>query len=263
MQPQQQFTGSEQGPAPTSSPLKPRRRLSGITWMLIVIAIFFVLGWAITALKKQSAPGVSRRAATVERTTFGVNDFENVEDGVSFGAVDPPDGPADKAGLVGGDIITSFDGRAVRDRDGLIDLLRQTPAGKTVEVIYLRDGEVRKTKLITISSQQLDELADAFADRPSGQAQLGFDDNDAERVSIPGTKMHGVQLHSVRPNGPAFLAGIQEGDIVVEFDGAPIRTVLELFLRVRRSVPYSTVKVIVMRGAEQVEIQVKMGRRRR
>jgi S1-C subfamily serine protease len=234
-----------------------------MTWMLIVIAVFFVLGWAISARKKQSAPAVIRPAATAERTTFGVNDFENVEDGVSFGAVDPPDGPADKAGLAGGDVITGFDGRAVKGRDELNDLLRQTPAGKSVEVIYLRDGEVRKTKLTTISNQQIDELAKAFEDRASGQGQLGFDDNDAERVSIPGTKMHGVKLNSIRPNGPAYLAGIQEGDIIVEFDGAPIRTVLELFLRVRRSIPYSTVKVFVMRGAERVEIQVKMGRRRR
>jgi len=59
---------------------------------------------------------------------------------------------------------------------------------------------------------------------------------------------------------PADMAGIKDGDIVIEFDGVPIRTEDELEMRVRRAVPYSTIKVVVMRGEEKVEIPVKIGR---
>ena len=56
------------------------------------------------------------------------------------------------------------------------------------------------------------------------------------------------------------MAGIKEGDIVIEFDGIPIRTPEEFLSRVRRAVPYSTIKVVVMRDGEQLEIPVKMGK---
>jgi len=55
-------------------------------------------------------------------------------------------------------------------------------------------------------------------------------------------------------------AGIKEGDIVIEFDNVPIRTRGELLSRVKRAIPYSTIKVVVMRGKERLEIPVKMGR---
>ena len=65
---------------------------------------------------------------------------------------------------------------------------------------------------------------------------------------------------NVSASMPADMAGIKEGDIVIEFDGVPIRTTEELLSRIRRAVPYSTVKVVVLRGEERIEIPVKMGK---
>src|SRR6185295_18649395 len=98
---------------------------------------------------------------------------------------EPPGSPADKAGLVGGDIITSFDGRPVRKSDDMTNLLRQTPIGKTVEVLYLRDGEPKKTQLTTISPDEADQLKDAFDDRPEGQGYFGYEDNRTTEISQP------------------------------------------------------------------------------
>ncbi len=72
--------------------------------------------------------------------------------------------------------------------------------------------------------------------------------------------MFGVRLGEILPNRPADLAGVKEGDIVIEFDGVPIRTSEEFLSRVRRAKPYSTIKLLVMRGSEKLEIPVKMGR---
>jgi S1-C subfamily serine protease len=66
---------------------------------------------------------------------------------------------------------------------------------------------------------------------------------------------------------PADLAGIKEGDIVTAFDGVPIRTTNEMLMRVRRALPYSTVKLTIVRKGlnesdpvEKLEIPVKMGK---
>ena len=256
---------------PNAAPIVPRssydlsrrrRRLGwgGMTWMWIVLAVFFASGGAMSILK---SPRVGRPTAPVflDRSIFGVDGFKTTEGGVTFEDVEPPGSPADKAGMVGGDIITTFDGRAVKKESELMDLIRQTPIGKTVEVIYLRDGEIKKTQLAPISRQESSQLERAYGNRAEGKGKFGYDDGDANRVFIPTSKIFGVRLDSVEQNGPADLAGIRNGDIVIEFDKTPIRTSDELLSRVRRAVPYSTVTVAVMRGGQRIEIPVKIGKR--
>jgi S1-C subfamily serine protease len=69
-----------------------------------------------------------------------------------------------------------------------------------------------------------------------------------------------VKLNTILRSRPADLAGVKEGDIVTEFDGIPIRTPREFRMRVLRAIPYSTVKLVVFREGEKVEIPVKMGK---
>lgn len=245
-------------------PYKKKRRISGMAWILILVAMLFVLGGVLTAVRR-SVNRQSFAGVPASRSYFGVDGFSDADGrGVTFRSVEPPGSPADKAGLVGGDIITSFDGQPVNDRADMMSLLARTPIGKTVEVIYLRDGELKKASMTTFSEEASNQLEAAFDHRLQGWGQLGFEDDDSEVVPIPGTKMHGVKLDGIsseNPSGPAALAGIQDGDIVVEFDGTPIRTVRELVSRVRRVLPYSTVKVKLFRGSEQMEIPVKIGKR--
>src|SRR5213080_972239 len=239
-----------------------RRRLGfrGVTWMWIVLGVFFASGGAMSILKGPNR-GRPTIAVALDRSIFGVDGFKTTEGGVTFEKVEPPGAPADKAGLVGGDIITSFDGHLVRKESELMDLIRQTPTGKTVEVIYLRDGEIKKTQLATISRQESDQLGRAYGNRAEGKGKFGYDDGDAERVFIPTSKIFGVRLDRVDPNGPADLAGIKKGDVVIEFDKIPIRTSDELLSRVRRALPYSTVPVVVIRDGQRIEIPVKLGKR--
>jgi membrane-associated protease RseP (regulator of RpoE activity) len=239
------------------------RRFSGMTWVFIAIAIFFGVGGLLSTVVKNARtriPASIRGAAASDRSYFGVNNFKSANGGVSFDVVKPPGSPADIAGLVGGDIITSFDGHAAKDRNEMMDVLRQTPVGKTVEVIYLRDGETKKTQLTTISEDAFNALTSAFDDRPEGKGLFGFEESDTERVQVQGTNLYGVRLDNLSENAPADIAGVKEGDIVIEFDGVPIRTPDEFLSRVRRAIPRSTVKIVVMRDGERLEMPVKMGK---
>jgi putative serine protease PepD len=49
-------------------------------------------------------------------------------------------GPADKAGLKAGDVVTSVDGKAVDSAEDLIAHVRSSAPGATVKVTYTRDG---------------------------------------------------------------------------------------------------------------------------
>ena len=50
-------------------------------------------------------------------------------------------GPADKAGLKAGDVVTAVDGKAVDSADDLIAHVRSAAPGATVKVTYIRDGK--------------------------------------------------------------------------------------------------------------------------
>jgi S1-C subfamily serine protease len=240
-----------------------KRGFSGMTWLFICLIVFFVAAGSFTALIKPlrtAANLASSSQPASSRSYVGVPGFSTTDGGVTFADVEPPGSPADKAGLVGGDVITSYDGHAVSDEDQLRTLVVQTPIGKTVDVVYIRDGETKTTKLTTISKGELDRLTSVFRNRPEGRGLFGYESGDTERVEIAGTKMFGVRLDNVSPSLPADMAGVKVGDVVIEFDGIPIRTSDELLSRVRRAIPYSTIKLVVMRGTERIEIPIKMGR---
>ena len=68
-----------------------------------------------------------------------------------------PDGPAGKAGIKEGDVIVRFQGETVQSAAQLARLVGETPAGRTVSIEVLRDGESK-----TVSAT-LDERRGALA----------------------------------------------------------------------------------------------------
>lgn len=266
------YTGGGQYPSPavadSAVTTKKKRRISGMSWIFVGLLVFFVCAAAFTAL---IAP-IRKTANIVQRTAvvksyIGVDGFDNTDQGVIFHAVTTPGGPADQAGLVGGDVILSFDGQPVQNEDQIEDLMTKTPIGKTVDIEYLRDGQKKTTRLTTISMEDNRRLTREFDRRPEGRASFGYEDGDAERVQVPGTNTYGVRLGTILRSRPADLAGVKEGDIVTAFDGVPIRTSDEFLMRVRRALPYSTIKLSIVRPGQnegdpvqKLEIPVKMGK---
>ncbi len=74
------------------------------------------------------------------------------------------DSPAEKAGLLKGDVLKKFDGIAVNDMKNLKDQMQYYKAGETVELLILRsdDGEYKeKTVKVTLGTK--DVLGDDFS----------------------------------------------------------------------------------------------------
>ncbi|HEX8999827.1 MAG TPA: PDZ domain-containing protein, partial [Blastocatellia bacterium] len=65
----------------------------------------------------------------------------------------------------------------------------------------------------------------------------------------------------VSENGPADLAGIRAGDLIIEFDGAAVRTAGEFNRLIRAATPRSKVIVILYRGSELKKIELTLGYR--
>jgi membrane-associated protease RseP (regulator of RpoE activity) len=243
-------------------PYRRRRRLgfTGTAWLWIALVAFFGLGGVMSLARKGGhLPGAAFTIGA-DRSYLGVDELRTTTDGATFKDVAPPDSPADKAGLVGGDIITSFDGHRVREANDVTDLLKRTPIGKTVDVIYLRDGISHTTQLTTISHDDLDRLTAQYSGRPQGKGKFGYWPNRTSAISDVQTKTFGVRVNAVDRNGPADLFGIKEGDIITDWDNVPIRTPDELDMRVKRTIPYTTVNIALLRDGKKIVIPVKLGK---
>lgn len=242
----------------TSSKLGRRggRKSHWLLWMIIALVILSVTGGGLLtpfALRKRFAGATT----SAKKSYFGVTGFKSADGGAFIDYAYPPGGPADKAGLLGGDVITSFDGQAVKSESDIMKILAATPVGKTVDVLFIRDGQQHATKLTTVSKEEFDRLDDAFDNREDkGYLKEG---SDIDRVIVPGMSIYGVRLNRISKSGPADIAGMKDGDIVIEFDGIPTRTRRELETRITRAQPYSTVTVVVIRDGQRIEIPVKVG----
>ncbi len=67
-------------------------------------------------------------------------------------------------------------------------------------------------------------------------------------------KTSGILIHDVQKGGPAELAGIQEGDIIVSYGGKPIIDLKNLEHEIAETLPDEKVVLEVMRGESLLNI---------
>jgi len=138
-----------------------------------------------------------------------------------------PNSPAQRAGLQAGDVIVAYDGHAIAKADDLPRLVAATPMGQSATVKVLRDG-----KPLTVTAQiaelpepqQLAEAAHPARER-LGLAVQPLTPALARQLGVPDTT--GLVVAGVKDGSPAAEAGIQPGDVIVQVNGKPVRTVAE------------------------------------
>ena len=81
--------------------------------------------------------------------------------------------------------------------------------------------------------------------------------------SVPdfGGPPHGVRFSEVREESPAAKAGLQAGDVLVEFDGKPIDNLYDFTYALRQHKPGDHVPVKVLRNNNPVVADVALTKR--
>ncbi len=132
------------------------------------------------------------------------------------------DSPAEKAGIKREDIIIEFDHNKIHKMSELPRIVANTPVGKPVEVIVIRQGKEKKLDVVV---GKLKEEKVAKAEGFATEKELGLTVQDltpeiAKHLGI--SEMGGVLVSEVKVGSPAHKAGIQRGDIIKEIDRQPI-----------------------------------------
>jgi membrane-associated protease RseP (regulator of RpoE activity) len=238
------------------------RRGGWMMWAVLLIVLLTAAGVVTKSVRDRVGGAGARQAAMLPSNSIlaEVDGFTTADGGGAFiDGLAGPDTSLERAGILGGDIITSFDGQPVRDAGALRRILAGTPPGKAVPVTYIHDGETKTGTLTTADRRDFHGMTPVDA-RPGGRGVLGVDPGD--RVRLPNSNIYGVELDGVDRNGPADLAGLKKGDVITDFGGKPVRTPGDLRLRIYEAAPGSIVPVVVMRDGQRLEIPVKMGRQR-
>ncbi len=140
-------------------------------------------------------------------------------------------GPAYKAGLKPGDVITRFDGKPIQDSSDLPLLATTAGIGRTVGIELMRDGELRSAK-ITLAALPNDD-GDAARDERAGPANddaraiafgiraVTLDDELRQRLDLP-ARQRGAVITRVSPGSAAANAGLKAGDVIVEVNGKAV-----------------------------------------
>ncbi len=70
----------------------------------------------------------------------------------------------------------------------------------------------------------------------------------------------GLLISEVIEDSPAEEAGLEEEDVILEFDGKPVERVRELSRMVRRIEPGTKVKILLLRDGKEKEVEVTIGK---
>jgi serine protease Do len=149
------------------------------------------------------------------------------------------DSPAAKAGLKAGDVIVELNGRPVDSNTHLVHLVADLRPGDTVDLKYYREGRLASTK-VTVAKRTVEEALVAPPEELQGEkGRLGISGQNLTSQlasEIGATSKAGVVLVEVDPDGPAEEAGLRRGDILIEANRQPVRTVDDL-QRILAAVP--------------------------
>jgi serine protease Do len=150
-------------------------------------------------------------------------------------------GPAAKASLQEGDVITSYNGKEITEMRFLPRLVAETKIGETVEITLMRKGKEIKTKITVGELKEGAEGEAESSNTPSkksapvtGTIVLGMtvstlseDDRKALKLNAD---VKGVLITDISNNSDATRRGLRAGDVITEANGTSTTSV-DLFKR--------------------------------
>ena len=175
---------------------------------------------------KRAWLGVSFQEITPELAAHFGGSFEG---GALINAV-VPRGPAEKAGLQAGDVITAIDGKKIQEGRDLLRMVLRHGVGERLSLDVRRGAQTKKVTLVT-GERPNEDAAQSHKQSVEDNSMLGLGLEDLtprlrERFRYEGDGQ--VFVRGVAPGSDADRAGLRPGDIILQADRRPVRSVADV-----------------------------------
>jgi serine protease Do len=177
-------------------------------------------------------------------------------------------GPADKAGLRPGDVVTEYNGKPVKDSDQLVDMVVHTRPGTTVPLKVYRNKQQRSMNL-TVEELNLDEEMgvrggeDQDQNPPEEKLETGLGleltpvtPEIARRLRLPDGE-GGAIVTRVERNSAASRAGVGPQDVILEVNQRPVNSMSDVRKSLQGVQSGDTVFLLVWRNGQEVFVTMQ------
>ncbi|MGF6531292.1 MULTISPECIES: DegQ family serine endoprotease [Paraburkholderia] len=174
--------------------------------------------------------------------------------GALVSSVDPG-GPAAKAGLQPGDVITAVNGSPVADSTDLPSQVASLAPGSSATITVWRDKTSKDIK-VTLGSMSDTKVAKNDNAPEQVQGRLGV----AVRPLTPDEKSNASVSHGLlvqQSGGAAENAGIQPGDVILAVNGRPVTSVDQLKQMISQA--GNSIALLIQRDNAQIFVPVDLG----
>lgn len=158
-------------------------------------------------------------------------------------------GPAEKAGVEPGDIITKFDGKTVEKSGDLPRIVGAVKPGSKATLQVFRRGSYKDLSVVVaeVEPDRARRTAEAETKPPSATTTLGIGVSDLTEAQKRELKVkNGVRVEVAE--GAAARAGVREGDIILSVDNTEITSAKQFESVVAKVDKARAVTALVRRG---------------
>lgn len=159
--------------------------------------------------------------------------------------------PAERAGIVRGDVIIELDGRKIKDHRDIVVGIRQQLAGDKVDLVILRKSSRRKIQVTLAPVPSAGGVsAEPAGNEPRKSSRLGItvSGNTPElRKEFDISVQSGVVVTDVQPGSTGQRLGLKKGDVVQEINGQAV-TAVEIWEEILSGDPKTAVLLIFREG---------------
>lgn len=171
-----------------------------------------------------------------------------------------PGGPADKAGIHRGEVILRYQGEHVKDGQMLLEQVTRANIGEQIELGMVENGKERMVRAIIREqppTPQARRTRTARVEHPLAGVEVADVDEAAiqEYGLNPVTK--GAVVSFLEEGCAAELAGIIEGDVIIELNKHPVQSLREYSSWYQRLKREQAVLVVLVRASRHLYVVVK------